>query len=255
MKALLLSVSFFYSISLVACSCFATYQTLADKICNTDSYSGSTFEMRLNRTNDEGAFFTVERILAGEITQEEIFVFAGDNGNCGLPVNEYAINSRYLFFAGPETDSTGTDYSFECGPARNIYELSSNSTQIRYMTPGVDTNSFPGPLEWQSYPGLLINAPCDFVSSLTPTENPLKTVGLAANPGGGVIQLYAAEDSFPGIEKVQVFDISGRLVFTSRFDALTPTQPYDLSRLPVGVYAVVVSNQQWRRGMKYVKVR
>lgn len=211
--------------------------------------------MRLNRTNDEGAFFTVERVLAGEMTQEEFFVYAGDNGNCGLPVNQYAVNSRYLYFAGPQADSTGIGYSFECGPARNIYELSSNSTQIRYMTPGVDTNSFPGPLEWQSYPTLLANAPCELTSSLSPKENPFTAIGLTANPGGGMIQLYALEDSFPSIEKIQVYDISGRLVFTTLFDALTPTQPYDLSGLPVGVYAVVVSNQKWRRGMKYVKVR
>jgi hypothetical protein len=121
------------------------------------------------------------------------------------------------------------------------------------MTLGEEVSGWPGPLEWQDYQDLLANAPCELINSLGTTRNPFKAVGLTSNPGGGTIQLHTIGDSFPEIEKIQAFDISGRLVFSGDFDASFPTQLYDLSDLPTGVYTILLSNQKWRRGMKYVK--
>lgn len=255
MKNLFFITCFFVSTALAACSCFATYQPLAEIICTYQGVNYPVFEMRLNRTTPQGAFFTVEQTVTGEINRSEIFVYSGDGSNCGFPVHTFPVNSRYLYFTGPEIDSTGIGNTFECGPSKNLYELNANSTQIRFMTPGEEPDSWPGPLEWQNYQQLLEEAGCALATSVLPLENPLNTVDLTANPGDGIIQLYTPTDSFPEIEKIQVFDISGRLVFSSSFALATPTQPYNLTRLPIGVYTVVVSNQKWRRGMKYVKAR
>lgn len=253
MRILLLLVSSFFSSALFACSCFASYQSLAASICAAQSSGQTVVEMRLNRTTNEGAFFTIERVLTGELTREEVFVFGGNDANCGIGIDRYPVNSRYLYFTGAELDSTAIGYTFQCGPARNLYELNGNKTSIRYMTPG--ENDWPGPREWQNYQQLLASADCELGIAANPGANPLKTVGLAANPGNGMIQLYALSDSFPDVQKMQVFDIAGRLVYSQPFDAQTPTQPYDLRHLPVGVYVVVISNQQFRRGLKYVKAR
>lgn len=255
MKQSFFTVSFLYSLSIFACSCLPGYQSLTDNICSLADAGGVVFEMRLNRTTSEGAFFTVESVLTGQLNQAEIFMFAGNDANCGLPVNNYAINSRYLCFSSSSIDSTAVTYSYECGPDRNIYELDGNSTQIRYMTPPDPLTGFPGMLAWQSYPDLLEDISCALINEVQTTGNPLLAVRLVGNPGNGMIQFFAPGNSFPVIETVRVFDISGRLVLADTFDSFVFDHTYDLTKLPTGIYSVVIGNHKWRRGLKYVKVR
>ncbi|MEM9835327.1 MAG: T9SS type A sorting domain-containing protein [Bacteroidota bacterium] len=239
------------SFRLLACNCAGAYTALEDMLCSFQESDYEAFELRLTSTTDEGAFFTVERVLTGTVTESSIFLFAGNGGNCGLPFDEYPVGSRYLYLPGEWETGETEGYGFECGSVRNIYELNAAKTSIRYMTPASSGSDFPGPLEWIDYTRILSELGCEIEGRLF---NPLAALVLQQNPGYGEITLVATNDTLPTSLSIDIFDAAGRKVLTAVDQQMTPTTSFPLDRISPGVYFVVVRSGRWRKTMHYLKL-
>lgn len=210
-------------------------------------------ELRVQRVNNQGTFFTVERNVIGLTQRREIFIRNGSGADCGWRVSTLAPGSRHLYLAYGWDEAQVEFRSFSCGWSNNLYELDERSSRINYTVAGEEAfNGFfqAAGLAWQDYQTALNLADCTIE---TIAENPFGVIRLFNNPGQGQFRLASTTDEFPPIDDVIVYDLNGRLILRQEFDAANPSQPFDISQVPNGVYIIVVRNQRWKKGFQYVK--
>lgn len=215
-----------------SCSCTETYASLCETIEQSRQYGASTFRGRVVEQLKDSVRVKIQEMLTGNTRLSEIFLRNGNGATCSISTDSFQEGDEFLMIL-PLEEGVKTYSGFQCLYNRSVLPIESGD--VLYPA----KNHSKPPMEI-NYRKLAEGAVCDAAGNIQARFQ------VYPNPSPGSIWI----DSLPGapsLESIQLFNAMGQQVPRLEQPPEYPAR-IDLSRLPGGVYFLVLWAEQ-RRGV------
>jgi hypothetical protein len=230
-----------------ACSCILPpYPTLCSLIDEARTNGSNVVVVRVTDLADESVGLSIETELLGTAPFSAFRFARGNGANCGIPLSEATVGSRYLGLFDLTEDRR--EYSgLKCGYRYNMFPIVDGAIGYNNDVKAIQNDGAP-PLLYFDLETLVSTGACTPYGELFSLDGGLR---LWPNPTFRMIQLDTLR-TIPILDRIELFDVAGRAIGSWSGPIVFPYQ-LDLGDLPSGVYLLRITADRQRRIFRIVR--
>ena len=239
-KFLVFSIFYFYSVGLVACSCFGP-MTFCESISDDDGNLIETLlivDAIVTKKESDGMEVTIQQVLNGELAEEKVFIKSDNGAECIHYTEGFSKDDNYIFIL--------TEYD-------DNYALYVCHVSFLKIENGIVKGPIAAGIESYPYEDLGSLESCGEGLSLFSISNSLT---LFPNPTLSGVQIKNIGDATDALLQLEVVDVVGRTIsFYKKEEGLQEGEEWiiNVSELAVGLYFFKVTSGNKEEIFRIVK--